>query len=413
MSLYQGIGGVMEDKYDVVVGIPSYNEYKNIGHVTRIVGEGLSLYFKDARSIIVNCDNNSPDDTNKAFLSTDTAIPKRYISTKAGVNGKGNNLWNLFRFCRDAEANIAIVVDADLRSITPEWVQYLGHPIRDGYDFVSPNYSMQQFDGNVTNHLCYPLTFALTGLDIRQPTGGEFAFSPKLYSFWLKRPWTDAVRQYGIDIFLSLSALYGEFNICQAGLGAKVHTASIPKFGRMFEDVVYVLFSTVLENRSKWCVSFMDKGSETLWQTDEARKVELYGLKKLEEPESLEIDILKLKQDCQQEYAKYQDLVKKYLRPYAYQRIHNMFLMDYYDVDIMLWSQIVYTLVYLFDGAAEESKKEIINALKPLCFCRSLSFDYQTWRFSVGFAEEEIRHQALAFLCQKPYLLGLYLKNAS
>ena len=70
---------------------------------------------------------------------------------------------------------------------------------------------------------------------------------------------------------------------------------------------------------------------------------------------------------------------------------------------------MAYTLLYMFDEAAESSKQEIINVLKPLYFARTLAFDYKTWRYSVNFAEEEVHKQAMAFLSQKPYLFGLYL----
>ncbi len=398
----------MKGKYEVVVGIPSYNESRTIGHVVKVAGQGLSKYFPDAKSIIVNCDNNSPDDTRGAFLSAETAVPKKYISTAEGVKGKGNNFWNLFNFCMEVDAKIIIVVDADLRSIRPEWINLLGHSIRDGFDFVTPLYSRHQFDGTITNHLCYPLVFSLTGFDIRQPIGGDFAFSRKLCSHWLKQPWNDMTRQYGIDIFMTLNALFGDFKVCQAGLGAKIHNASAAKLGRMFEEVVYTLFSSMAANRPKWLDTWLNPEQGTLWQTP-PREVECYGPKKMKEAQSLKIDIMKLKKDCRAEYEEYHDLVKWYLSPYAYQKLHNMFLMDNYDVDTMFWSQIIYTLLFIFDRGSEEIKKDIINVLKPLYFARSITFDYQTWRSSIVYAEEEVRNVAMAFLSQKPYLFGLYL----
>ena len=398
----------MEGKYDVVVGIPSYNESKTIGHVVKVAGRGLSKYFPDARSIIVNCDNNSPDDTKGAFFSAKTTVPKKYITTAEGVKGKGNNFWNLFNFCREVDARIIIVVDADLRSIKPEWIKHLGYSIRDGHDFATPLYSRHQFDGTITNHICYPLVLSLTGLNIRQPIGGEFAFSQKLCSYWLEQPWNEMTRQYGIDIFMTLNALFGGFKVCQVGLGAKIHNASAPKLGQMFEEVVYNLCSITVANRSKWLEAWLQPSQETPWQT-KVRQVECYGLQKMHEPQSLEIDVLKLKMDCRADYERYHDLVKWYLSPYGYQKLNNMFLMDKYEVDIMFWSQIVYSLFYLFDRSTEASRREIINILKPLYFARSLTFNYQTWRYSIAYAEEEIKNDAMAFLSQKPYLLGLYL----
>ncbi|MBN2568697.1 MAG: glycosyltransferase [Deltaproteobacteria bacterium] len=403
----------METTYDVAVGIPSYNEADTIGHVVEVAGRGLRKYFPDLRCIIVNCDNSSPDGTKDVFLSTNipAQIDKQYISTPEGVKGKGNNFFNLFNFCREKEVKITIVVDADLRSITPEWIRYLGKPIGRGYDFVAPLYSRHQFDGTITNHLCYPLGYSLTGLDIRQPIGGDFAFSSALCDHWLKQEWNEMARQYGIDIFMSLNAQFNKFRICESGLGTKVHKASSPKLGQMFEEVVYTLFSILIENRSKWLSSWSKKWGQGICHPGGSCSVSSFGLEKMGEPQELKVDIAKLKQDCRKEYYAYKDLVEKYLSPYAFNQIKDMVDMDYYSVDIMLWSQIVYSLLYTFDGSPEEVKRDIINVLKPLYFARSITFDYKTSHFSVPYSEREVRSQAMAFLSQKPYLLGLYLGN--
>jgi len=405
----------MNENFQVVVGIPSYNESRTIGHVVQMVGSGLNKYFPDSRSAIVNCDNCSPDGTRDVFLSVETPerVHKKYISTPEGIKGKGNNFFNLFNFCRKTEAKVMVVVDADLQSITPEWIKYLGYPILDGHDYVTPLYSRHQFDGTITNHFCYPLVFSLMGFDVRQPIGGDFAFSPKLCSHWLEQEWNEMNRQYGIDIFMSLNALSGDFSVCQSGLGAKIHNASFPNLDKMFEEVVYTLFSTLLKHKSKWLNSYLNNGSGICWQ-NEVRTVNCYGLDEITESIApISLDILKLKQACRKEYDKHQDLLKHYLDPYAYQHIHDKLLMDQYDINIMLWSQIVYKLLYLFDGASEQVKIEIINVLKPLYFARSITFDYQTYHSSIDYAESEIRKQAMAFLSQKPYLLGLFLGQST
>ncbi|MBN2397176.1 MAG: glycosyltransferase [Deltaproteobacteria bacterium] len=398
----------MSDTFDVVVGIPSYNEAATIGYVTRIAGEGLAKYFPDTANVIVNCDNNSMDGTKDTFLATPVPerIEKRYITTPEGVRGKGNNFYNLFRFCRDVQSKVMIVVDADLRSITPDWIKYLGYPIKRGQDLVTPLYSRHQFDGTITNHLCYPLVFSLAGADVRQPIGGDFAFSSRLCTHWLDQEWNDMTRQYGIDIFMSLTALFGDFKICQSGLGSKIHNASSPKLGRMFEEVIYTLFSLLSQHRKTWLETPVEDFS---YPYRETRPVARYGLKKMLEPQMLSIDVLDLKGQCRNEYNAYQHLLKQYLSSYAYNRIRSMFAIDYYDMDIMLWSQTVYRLFFLFGDASEEGRKEIIDALKPLYFARSLTFDYTTFRYSIDFAEQEVKNQSRAFLSQKPYLLGLYL----
>ena len=389
-------------KYDVVVGIPSYNESDTISHVTKIVGEGLEEYFPGKKSIIVNVDNNSPDNTKDAFLNTKTRIEKKYISTAHGVMGKGNNFLNLFKFAKSVDAEVTIVVDADLKSITKEWVKYLGMPIVDGYDYVIPLYSRHQFDGTITNHICYPVMFGLLSTDIRQPIGGEFAFSPKLMKYWLKQSWTESTRQYGIDIFMSLNAVLGGFKICQAGLGAKIHKASAPKLGIMFDQVIETLLAILVQNKNNWMV----RNNGDVFTPD------TFGLDILAEPQELDIDILDLKEKGRTAYNKYQADIKDLLEPYAFARINDMFEMEVFDLTILLWTQVFYNLLYRYDVSKNgEERKKIINSLKPLYFARSLSFNYHTWKYNVKYSEMEIRRSALGFASQKYYLWGLYSKG--
>ena len=389
-------------KYDVVVGIPSYNESDTISHVTEVVGEGLEVYFSDKKCIIVNVDNNSPDNTKDAFLDTKTRIEKKYISTAHGIRGKGNNFLNLFKFAKSVDAEVTIVVDADLKSITKEWVKYLGMPIVDGYDYVIPLYSRHQFDGTITNHICYPVMFGLLSTDIRQPIGGEFAFSPKLMKYWLKQSWTESTRQYGIDIFMSLNAVLGGFKICQAGLGAKVHKASAPKLGIMFDQVIETLLAILVQNKNNWMI----RNNGDIFTPD------TFGLDILAEPQELDIDILDLKEKGRVSFNKYQADIKELLEPYAFSRINEMFEMEVFDLTILLWTRVFYNLLYRYDVSKNgEEKKKIINSLKPLYFARSISFNYHTWKYNVKYSEMEIRRSALGFASQKYYLWGLYSKG--
>ena len=127
------------DTLDLAAGIPSYNEADNIGFVVRQVAAGLEKYFPDLNTVIINADNFSQDGTKDAFIAADSGrIPKVYLSTPAGVKGKGNNFRNLFNYLLPYHPKAVVVVDADLRSIRPEWVRYLGRTVFKGFDFVTP-----------------------------------------------------------------------------------------------------------------------------------------------------------------------------------------------------------------------------------------------------------------------------------
>src|SRR5512147_1675166 len=48
---------------DILVGIPSFNNARTIGHVVRAVQAGLAKYFPDHKAVIVDSDGGSSDDT--------------------------------------------------------------------------------------------------------------------------------------------------------------------------------------------------------------------------------------------------------------------------------------------------------------------------------------------------------------
>ena len=393
-----------DNGFVLAVGIPSYLEADSIGTVVRQVDLGLQRYFGDVKSVIVNIDNNSTDDTRGAFLSTETLTPKEYITTPKGVTGKGNNILNFFHFCERHLATLKgmMIVDADLRSITPLWVKHMMEPVLAGYDYVLPRYSRHQFDGTITNHICYPLLYGLLGENVRQPIGGEFAFSPRLLSYWLGQEWLPTTKLYGIDIFMTINAIIGKFKICEAGLGAKVHKASAPKLGPMFTQVVTTLFEKLLSRKADWI------GMPVL----EPKPKPLFGLRRLSNPQELAVDLRDLKDKMRREFLPREKLLKKYLSTYLYVNLRHMIDQDHYEMDTLMWTQAVYQILFTFDTGARKVREDIIEALKPLYFARSVTFDYETWKYRIDYAEELILHQAMAFASQKPYFYGLYLKRA-
>jgi len=388
---------------EFIVGIPSYLEADTISFVTQQVDLGLTKYFSHLKSIIVNVDNNSEDNTKGAFLSTETKSPKHYISTPKGVKGKGNNFLNLFKFAKKHANTLkgVVTVDADLRSITPDWIKYLGEPILKGYDYVLPLYSRHQFDGTITNHICYPLIYALLGKDFRQPIGGEISFSPALMNYWLEQKWNSSAKQYGIDVFMTIQAIFGNFKMCESGLGTKVHKASSPKLGPMFTQVITTLFDLLISKESTWMSIPVIKPEPKV----------RFGLEELGPPQELKIDMRDLKEKLRAEYWPREKLLKKYMNEYAIMSLESMFEQDIYSIDTLMWIQVAYQLLFSYRNGSAKARKDIVEALKPLYFARSVTFNYQTWRYSTKYVEQAIVEQAKAFASQKPYFFGLYVNE--
>src|SRR5689334_3102371 len=290
------------ERADIMVGIPSFKNAATIGYVVRAAQAGLVQYFPDLRPVVVNSDAGSPDGTQRVVVDTE---PPEYIERILlvrptnklarvsltypevdGVGGKGAALRTIFEMAAALEVQALVVVDSDLRSIIPEWIELLAGPIvKGGYDFVAPLYARYKYDGTITNNVTYPLTRALSGMRIRQPIGGDFGVSGDLVRHYLASDgWTPEVSKFGIDIWMTTLALSGGFAVCQARLGAKVHDPKDPgaDLGPMFRQVVTTILRMAVANADRWPHS---KGSHD---------VPAYGFERLVDPPPLEINVLRL-----------------------------------------------------------------------------------------------------------------------
>ena len=251
--LRSGITGI--GSADVVVGIPSFRNAATIGHVASTAAKGLREHFPGARVAIVNADGGSEDGTPARVVEGASGVPVavgRYI----GPPGKGSAFRAIFTAVGMLGARACAVVDSDLRSITPQWIGRLVTPITKGdADYITPLYARHKHDGTITNSVAYPLTRSLYGLRVRQPIGGEFGFRADLARTYLEQPvWDSDVARFGIDIFMTTTAITRGAKVAQAFLGAKVHDPKDPAadLGPMFTQVVGTLFRMAAENEPAW-----------------------------------------------------------------------------------------------------------------------------------------------------------------
>ena len=381
---------------DLAVGIPSYNEADNIAFVVRQVAAGLEKYFPDWNTVIINADNFSQDGTKDAFIAADSGlVPKVYLSTPAGVKGKGNNFRNLFNYLLPYHPKAVVVVDADLRSIRPEWVRYLGRTVFKGFDFVTPLYSRNEYDGTITNQLCYPLLYSVLGRDIRQPIGGDFAFSGRLLEHWMRQDWDENVLQYGVDIFMTSEAVLSGFSVAQVALGTKIHKPSAPKLGKMFTQVVDTLFSQL--SVSSW---------KRHMQRPLAPPVIAYNKRLVERPQSLSIDYKALKDQAEKEFSNHRVLVLEILPQELGSKIEAMFQRKTLRISAAAWAEIVYSFLAAYAAQSDRDRQlGIVEALKPLYFARTVSFIWETLELDHVDSERRLIQQARTFWEQRSALL--------
>lgn len=378
---------------EIAVVIPSYNEADSIAHPTKVASEGLRKYFPDKKSVIINADNASPDGTEEAFLRTETQVPKIYITTPEKTPGKGWNFANAFRKVYSLGARAIVCVDADLISITPEWIDYMVSPILDeGIDYLAPLYSRHKYDGTITNNICYPLIYGIFGQDIRQPIGGDFALSARLARHIVSVPWHRTTHEYGIDIFMTMQALLGGYRIAQVGLGSKVHKPSAPKLGPMFLQVVSTALLTVAGTFKTW------RSIAKVAQTP------VFGLKELGEAQNLEVDRELIRGNAVDGFNATVDALREYLSPQVVGRLEETFAeSDGPRIDTDFWVDILFDVIGAFPGCDDTAR--LVESMRGLYFGRVFSFMNETWELSSAECEEPIRRQGVRVFQRRSELI--------
>ncbi len=375
----------------VIVGIPSYNNAGTVSFVVKQAAKGLKEYFEGG--IVVNADGGSSDGTRDAVLSTPVpeGVEVHSFVYRWPIPGKGSAMKELMEFAMEREADALVFVDSDLRSITPEWIKGLAGPIGENYDFVAPLYIRHKWDGTITNNIAYPMTASLYGKNVRQPIGGDFGVSAKLIDVYLEDEeiWKTHVARFGVDIFLTTTAMARGFKVVQTALGMKIHDPKDPaaSLGPMFNQVVGTLFSLMERYENVW------RGVKRI------EDVPVFGELKRGEPEPVKVTLDLLEERSRELFAEYEAVLKKALAPNTFKGVREV--LKTFEFDDRLWSHVLYDGAVAYrDGILEEAKP-----LVPLYFAKTADFVKRTMDINTLEAEKVIEERARVFLEEKDYLL--------
>ncbi len=417
---------------DIMVGIPSFRNAATIGHVARAAQAGLVQYFPDLRPVLVNADAGSPDGTQRVVVETEPpdyverillVRPRNRLERISltypeidGVGGKGAALRTLFEIARALEVQALVVVDSDLRSIGPEWIELLAGPVlKGGFDFVAPLYARHRNDGTITNTVTYPLTRALYGLRIRQPIGGDFGVSGDLVAHYLAQDdWTPEISRFGIDIWMTTTAIAGGFAVCQARLGAKVHDPKDPgaDLGPMFSQVLGTILHLTERHADRWL------------QVRGSHEVPAYGFERIAEPPPLEVDLLRLLEEFHQGRLAQGEQWDRMLAPATAELVCELATDAGRAADRTAradaprpldpgtfafpdeaWARVVYDVCVAAHRRTLPVDR-LVAALVPLYFGRVAGLLLEVRDLSPESAEAVVERQARAFELAKPYLVS-------
>ncbi len=387
---------------DIMVGVLCKNVETTVLNVLNVINEGLYRYFPDYKKAIVVSVAESSDQTDEAI---DLFQPYNSI-TKIVTNdltnaGKGAGVMTIFEIAHKSDAKSVILMDGDLLSVKPGWIQTIANPIVYGRaDLTVPYYIRDKNDGVITNNLVYPFTRALYGIDIRQPIAGEYALSKNLYNLLRNHPLFPP--DFGVDIFILTVAAAEGMYVKEGLFSLKIHESTthylepekflIPMFrkvtGSMFELAKYY---------------------EEYWRSRPHRwRSKYYRESFSQKPIPVRVNISKMKKTFISEYSSSKNTLKQFL-PNSIVIDLEKIINNEENFDSDIWAEIVYNYAAVWKHAATESDKYLLlDTLKTLWIGRFVSYAEEVKDMNINEAEIIIQKQAELFEEKFDYLRSIY-----
>jgi hypothetical protein len=389
---------------DVMVAIPAYNNEQSIEAVMRQAAEGLASFFADKKTVLFVCEGGSLDETKNVARRTDVGVVvNKIVGTYRGTPGKGNAMRAVFQAAIDLGVRGCAFIDADSRSMTPDWVNNLLAPVvREQYEYVTPFYKRYKYDGTITNLIVYPLVTSLYGRKLRQPIGGDFGMSASFIERLVHQDvWDMFVAQFGIDVWMTITAITSGAKTCQANLGAKVHNAKDPAFslGPMYLQVISTVFRS------------MTKFSDVWHEVNAVADVPVKGTSLPWEPEPIPISITRLVEEFNLGMAHFSSLYREILSDDTYRRLEQIAGSEVcrpegyceFHMPPDLWARIVYDLAVCFNCWSGNTHK-LIDLSSPLYFGQVASVANRTQLSDHDQSEMVVDDILHAFVNEKVYL---------
>jgi glucosylglycerate synthase len=252
---------------DVVLGIPTYNNRETVERTAEAGLGALAGRLSGQRVVMVNADGGSGDGTAEHLREVVgdrvPLIQARYalypvdrLSARlAGVPGRKEAAATVFRCARQLGAKVCVLLDAEVESVTPEWIDRLTRPVLEGsIDLLVPLYLRRPLDGLINSGIVTPFVRALFGKRLRQPAGADLAFSAALMDFHLQPEASPAVPVPPMGPWNTVAALTNGFRAGHSFLGPRLVRPheDRPDLSSTLERVLGAVFEQVEHTAAVW-----------------------------------------------------------------------------------------------------------------------------------------------------------------
>jgi glucosylglycerate synthase len=240
------------------------------------------------------------------------------------------------------------------------------------------------------------MTRTLYGKSVRQPIGGEFGFSGSLARRYLEKDvWDTDVARFGIDIWMTVTAIAEGFRVGQAYLGAKIHDAKDPgaDLTSMFRQVVGSFFSLM-------------EIYENVWKKVTSHEaVPMFGFPFEVGVEPLSVNTDRMVHAAQQGISDLREIYSAFLSPKTLADLTSFVHRNGqgFHVPDELWVRMIYEAATAYRYRRID-RDHLLQSLVPLYLGRTASFVLEVTESNATQVEERIEKLGQVFESEKPYL---------
>ncbi len=392
--------------YEIAIGILTYNNAPTVAAVAEAARAGLTRHFDGVPAVLINSDAGSADGTPDLLASAglplvrlqhQAPLTERSVVPFHGVPGRGAALRLTFNTALKLGARALLLLEADVTSITDQWIERLLRPVREEKaDLVLSAHARHRYEGTITNLLLAPLLRALYGRRLRQPLASSQALSARLLEHLLIHPrWNWTGRDVS-DLWIVGTAIADGFAVYEAWLGphrvtSRTRSTDLPD---MVAQTVGAVFTVMDRHEDLWMET---RGSEPVGTVGDPV---LPGI----EPTAVDVEHM-----VQAFHQGLQDLGAIWEHILAPETLGDVLGLDApvagaFRFPDDLWARVVYDFA-LGHHYSVVHRDHLLRSLVPLYLGRTAAFVLATRNRDAHASEAHLETQAVAFERQKPYLV--------
>ncbi|MDH4187275.1 MAG: hypothetical protein OEV08_09770, partial [Nitrospira sp.] len=394
---------------DLVIGILTFNDHATAPGVARAMAEGCVRAYPQRRTLVVNCDGGSQDETPQRIMQGWGEGTRLWtirhpvlgasfkMISESGVPGREAAVRILAAIADKLGAAVCLVIDGNLKSVDATWPQLLADPVLDkGIDCVLPWFQRNRYEGTLTNTLLAPLTQALYGKRIPYHLGGAYAFSGRMIrSTLLSQPWDKEILQYGFDGWVTTLVVAEPLQICRASLGPRLYQVKpMGDLSSVVAQAVGCLFHLMERYQAKW------------ESVTESAAIPMVGVPARLGAATGSVNYERMVNGFRQGLRDLLPVWQLILAEETFQQVLELGVeeTDRFHFPSTLWVQVIYDFALAYHNRVLH-REHLLKALTSLYLGYTASFVIRTRGQGVEQAEQELARLSDHFETMKPYLI--------